>query len=152
MLCVFFWNIQEIQSLNNQVSFKNNLYIHCHNIRSYACLFREIISHKCWLAQEDIMMPPSKSTMSLLKMSNSSFGNVFTENDDDAYDIKKVLQLPKNATMALTNTWKDRNIKLWSECCWVLKTSNKKRIESFELWHVLQKITPHQVDRNEGKR
>ena len=58
--------------------------------------------------------------------------------------------MQKTATLALSNIWKTRSISLntkkrllnslvlpiatYGSECWVLKTSDKKRLESFELW------------------
>uniref|UniRef100_H2YWZ6 Reverse transcriptase domain-containing protein n=1 Tax=Ciona savignyi TaxID=51511 RepID=H2YWZ6_CIOSA len=77
-------------------------------------------------------------------------GVVFTDTYDDSVEIKRRIAIAKNATVALTKIWKDRNIRLTTKKrllaslvfsiatygaeCWSLKQSDKKRIVSFELW------------------
>ena len=77
-------------------------------------------------------------------------GATFTNDYDDSVEIKKRIGIAKNAMVALTNIWKDGSISLktkkrllnsmvfsiacYGSECWILKTSDIKKIESFELW------------------
>ena len=77
-------------------------------------------------------------------------GAVFTNTYDDSLEIKRRIAIAKNATIALTNIWKNRSITLRTKLrllnslvfpvasygseCWVLKKKDQKRIGSFELW------------------
>ncbi|XP_042858758.1 uncharacterized protein LOC122244853 [Penaeus japonicus] len=70
-------------------------------------------------------------------------GVVFTDNYDDTIEIKRRLAIARNATVALTNIWKDKNISLctkkrllnslvfpiasYGSECWTLKESDKKK-------------------------
>ena len=65
-------------------------------------------------------------------------------------EIKRRICIAKNATAALGKIWKDKNISLvnkklvlqtfvfpiasYGAECWVLRASDKKRLESFEIW------------------
>ena len=80
----------------------------------------------------------------------SYLGATFTTNGDDSKEIRKRIGIAKNATTALTNIWKDRNISLrtkkrllqslvfsiasYGSECWVLKSTDRKRIDGFEMW------------------
>ena len=77
-------------------------------------------------------------------------GAVFTNNYDDSVEIKRRIGIAKNATISLTKIWKNRSIDLKTKMrllntlvfsiasygaeCWVLKKSDEKRIQSFEMW------------------
>ena len=77
-------------------------------------------------------------------------GAIFTNNYDDTKEIEHRIAIAKSATIALTSIWKDRNISVqtkkrllqslvlsiaaYGSECWVLKKSDRKRLESFELW------------------
>ena len=77
-------------------------------------------------------------------------GAIFTSNGDDSTEVKRRICIAKNATVALSKIWKDKNISLdtkkqvpqthvfpiesYGAECWVLKASDKKRLESFEMW------------------
>ena len=77
-------------------------------------------------------------------------GAIFTSNGDDSTEVKRRICIAKNATVALGKIWKDKNISLvtkkrvlqtlvfsiasYGAECWVLKASDKKRLESFEMW------------------
>ncbi|XP_063613390.1 uncharacterized protein LOC134786664 [Penaeus indicus] len=77
-------------------------------------------------------------------------GATFTNKVDDSKEIRKRITLAKNATIALSNIWKDRNISIitkkrllhslvfsiasYGSECWVLKATDRKKIESFEIW------------------
>ena len=79
-----------------------------------------------------------------------SLGATFTINGDYSKEIRKRIGIAKNATIALTNIWKDRNISLrtmkrllqslvfsiasYGSECWVLKRIDRKRIDGFEMW------------------
>jgi len=78
------------------------------------------------------------------------FGAVITENYDDSKEIKRHIAIVKNAMISLEKVWKDRAISIttkkrllkslvfntatYGSECWVLKTTDKKKINSFELW------------------
>ena len=77
-------------------------------------------------------------------------GAVFTNNYDDSVEIKRSIGIAKNATISLTKIWKNGSITLKTKMrllntqvfsiasygaeCLVLKKSDKKRIQSFEMW------------------
>ena len=77
-------------------------------------------------------------------------GSMFTNNHDDSKEIRRRLCIARNAMVSLINIWKDKaisketkkrplqslvfSIATYGSECWVLKTSDKKRIEAFELW------------------
>ena len=77
-------------------------------------------------------------------------GANFTNLNDDSKEIKRRIGIAENATIALTNIWKDKAISLktkkrllqslvfsiatYGSECWLLKNSNKRKIEAFELW------------------
>ena len=77
-------------------------------------------------------------------------GAIFTSNGDYSAKVKRRICIAKNATVALSKIWKDKNTSLdtrkrvlqtlvfpiasYRAECWVLKASDKKRLESFELW------------------
>ena len=77
-------------------------------------------------------------------------GAVFTNNYDDSAEIKRRIGIAKSATISLTKIWKNRSISLKTKMrllttlifpiasygaeCWVLKTSDEIRIQSFEMW------------------
>ena len=77
-------------------------------------------------------------------------GATFTDNYDESKEIRRRIGIAKSATTALSNIWKDRSITLatkkrllnslvfpiatYGSVCWVMKASNRKRLESFELW------------------
>ena len=81
-------------------------------------------------------------------------GALITNNYDDTKEIRRRVSIAKNVTLALSNIWKTRSIFLntkkkllnslvlpiatYGSECWVLKTSDKKRLESFELWCYLR--------------
>ena len=101
-------------------------------------------------------------------------GATFTNDYDDSVEIKRRIGIAKNAMVALTNNWRDRSISLktkkrllnsmvfsiacYGSECWVLKTSDNKKIESFELWcyrrllriSCIKKITNEEVIRRSG--
>ena len=74
-------------------------------------------------------------------------GALITNNYDDTKEIRRRISIAKNATLALSNIWKTRSISLntkkrqlnslvhpivtYGSECWVLKTSDKKRLESY---------------------
>ena len=98
----------------------------------------------------------------------------FTNDYDDSVEIKRRIGIAKNTMVALTNIWRDRSISLktkkrllnsmvfsiacYGSECWVLKTSDNKKIESFELWCYqrllriswVKKITNEEVIRRSG--
>ena len=69
---------------------------------------------------------------------------------DDSKEIKRRIAIAKNAMISLVKVWKDRAISIttkkrllkslvfsiatYGSECWVLKTTDKKKINSFELW------------------
>ena len=77
-------------------------------------------------------------------------GAMITENHDDSKEIKRRIAIAKSAMISLVNVWKDRAISVttkkrllkslvfsiatYGSECWVLKTTDKKKINSFELW------------------
>ena len=77
-------------------------------------------------------------------------GAIFTSNGDDSTEVNRRICIAKNSTVALSKIWKDKNISLdtkkrvlqtlvcpiasYGAECWVLKTSDKKTLESFEKW------------------
>ena len=78
-------------------------------------------------------------------------GVTFTDNYDDSKETRRRIGIAKSATTALSNIWKDRSITLatkkrllnslvfpiatyGSVCCCLMKASDRKRLESFELW------------------
>jgi len=77
-------------------------------------------------------------------------GAMITENYDDSKEIKRRIAITKNAMIALEYFWKDRAISIttkkrllkslvfntatYGSECWVLKTTDKKKINSFGLW------------------
>ena len=77
-------------------------------------------------------------------------GAIFTSKGDDSTEVTRRICIAKKATVALSKIWKDKNISLDSKKrvlqtlvfpiasygaeCWVLKASDKKRLESFEMW------------------
>ena len=101
-------------------------------------------------------------------------GATFTNDYDDSDEIKRRIGIAKNATVALTNIWKNRSISLktkkrllnslvfsiacYGSECWVLKNSDIKKIKSFELWCYrrllriswVEKISNEEVIRRSG--
>ena len=77
-------------------------------------------------------------------------GAMITENYDDSKEIKRRIAIVKNAMISLVNVWKGRAISVttkkrllkslvfsiatYGSECWVLKTTDQKKINSFELW------------------
>ena len=77
-------------------------------------------------------------------------GAVLTDSYDDTPEMKRTIAIAQNAVVSLTKIWKDKGISLITKerllssllfsiasCgseCWALKESDKKRIESLELW------------------
>ena len=77
-------------------------------------------------------------------------GAIFTSNGDDSTEVKRRICIAKNATVALGKIWKDKNISRATKIpvlqtlvfaiasyraeCWVQKYSDRKRLESFEMW------------------
>ncbi|XP_063613942.1 uncharacterized protein LOC134787155 [Penaeus indicus] len=91
-------------------------------------------------------------TNSLSKLQDhfTYLGAVFTNNCNDTLEIKRRIAIAKSATVSLTKTWKDKGISLFTKKrllstlvfsiamygaeCWTLKETDRKLIESFELW------------------
>ena len=77
-------------------------------------------------------------------------GALFTADGDDTPEIKRRIAIAKNATTALTTVWRDRSISLKTKLrllnalvfpiatygseTWIVKKSDWKRLNSFELW------------------
>ena len=73
-------------------------------------------------------------------------GTLITNNCDDTKEIRRRLCIAKNAVISLTQIWKDKGILIgilksfvfsiasYGPECWVLKKSDEKKIEAFELW------------------
>ena len=77
-------------------------------------------------------------------------GSLITNNCDDTKEIRRRLCIAKTAMISLPQIWKDKGIStgtkkrlLWSLVfsiasygseCWVLKKSDEKKIEAFEMW------------------
>ena len=77
-------------------------------------------------------------------------GAISTEKYKDSKEIKRRIASAKNAMISLVNIWRDRAISVTMKKrrlkslvfsiatygleCWVLKTTDKKKINSFELW------------------
>ena len=77
-------------------------------------------------------------------------GAMITETYDDSKERKRRIAIAKNAIISLVNVWKDRAISIttkkrllkslvfsiatYGSECWVLKTSDKKKINSLKLW------------------
>ena len=77
-------------------------------------------------------------------------GTLITSNCDDTKEIRRRLCIAKNAVISLTQIWKDKGISIgtkkrllkslvfsiaiYGSECWVLKRSDEKKIEAFELW------------------
>jgi len=75
---------------------------------------------------------------------------MITDNYDVSKEIKRHIAIANTAMISLENNWKDRalsittkkrlskslalNIATYGLECWVLKTTNKKKSNSFELW------------------
>ena len=77
-------------------------------------------------------------------------GAMITENYDDSKEIRRRIAIAKNAMISLEKVWKDRansistkkrllkslvfNIATYGSEFWVLKTTDKMKINSLELW------------------
>ena len=77
-------------------------------------------------------------------------GAVITESYDDSKEIKRRVTIAKNAMISLVKIWKDRAISIttkkrlvtslvfsiatYGSECWILKTTDRKKISSLELW------------------
>ena len=75
-------------------------------------------------------------------------GAIFTSNSDVSTEVKRRICIAKNAAVALSKLWKDRNISLttkervlktlafpiasYGAECWVLKAADRKRIETIQ--------------------
>ena len=78
------------------------------------------------------------------------FGAMITKNYEDSKEIKRRITIARRAMISLVNVWNDRtistitkkrlleylvfNIDTYESECWVLKKTDKKKINSFELW------------------
>ena len=109
------------------------LTLHCMNS------FLPVIPHSCSVLQICFSMAIEPN-----------YQLIFTNNDDNTKDIEHRIAIARSATIAPTNIWKDRNILVqtkkrllqslvfsiaaYGAKCWVLKMSDRKRLESFELW------------------
>jgi len=75
---------------------------------------------------------------------------ILNNNGDNSTEVKRRICITKHATVTLTKIWKDENIlpatkkrvpqtllfltASFGEECWVLTASDRKRLESFEMW------------------
>ena len=77
-------------------------------------------------------------------------GAIFTDSYDDTKEIKRRITIAKNAAVSLAKVWKNNSISLKTKLrilkclvfpiatygaeCWVMKDSDRTRIDAFELW------------------